>query len=66
VIGTGGVATGRDAVEMMLVGATCVGVGSAVSQGGLGVFADIAAGVAEYMARHGYRSLDEFRGRALG
>ncbi len=66
VIGTGGVATGRDAVEMMLVGATCVGVGSAVCQGGLGVFADIAAGIAAYMDRHGYRSVDEFRGRALG
>ena len=30
IIGTGGVATGRDAIEMMMAGATAVGVGSAV------------------------------------
>jgi dihydroorotate dehydrogenase (NAD+) catalytic subunit len=29
IIGTGGVATGRDAIEMMLAGATAVGVGTA-------------------------------------
>ena len=29
IIGTGGVTTGRDAIEMMLAGATAVGVGTA-------------------------------------
>jgi dihydroorotate dehydrogenase (NAD+) catalytic subunit len=38
VIGIGGVASGRDVVEMLLVGATAVGIGSAVSQHGIGVF----------------------------
>lgn len=65
VIGTGGVTEARDAIEMILAGATCVGVGSAVHARGLGVFAEITAGIADYMRRHGYRSLDEFRGRAL-
>jgi len=65
VIGTGGVTTARDAVEMILVGATCVGVGSAIYTRGLGVFDEINAGIAEYMQRHSYQNIDEFRGRAL-
>ena len=65
VIGTGGVTNARDAIEMILVGATCVGIGSAVVHHGYGVFSDVTAGIQQYMDRHGYRSLDEFRGRAL-
>ena len=65
VIGTGGVTDARDAIEMILVGATCVGVGSALHTRGLGVFAEMTAGIQAYMQRHGYRSLTEFRGRAL-
>jgi dihydroorotate dehydrogenase (NAD+) catalytic subunit len=64
VIGTGGVGTARDAIEMILVGATCVGIGSAVSEG-LDVFARVTAGIADYMDRHDYRCVDDFRGRAL-
>lgn len=64
VIGTGGVATARDAIEMILVGATCVGIGSAVYRG-LGVFEEVNAGLVEYMDRHDYHSVEEFRGKAL-
>jgi dihydroorotate dehydrogenase (NAD+) catalytic subunit len=63
-IGTGGVTTARDAIEMILVGATCVGIGSAVYRG-LGVFEEVTAGLVDYMHRHDYRSVDEFRGKAL-
>jgi len=65
VIGLGGVTTGRDAVEMILVGATAVGIGSAVHYRGMDVFARVCAEIEEYMERHGYRSLEEFRGQAL-
>jgi dihydroorotate dehydrogenase (NAD+) catalytic subunit len=64
VIGTGGVTDARDAIEMILVGATCVGIGSAVYHHGYGVFQDVCAGIEEYMRRHGYGSIEEFRGRA--
>ncbi len=64
VIGTGGVTTARDAIEMILVGATCVGVGSAVYRG-LDVFTEITDGLADYMQRHDYHSVEEFRGKAL-
>ncbi len=65
VIGTGGVTDARDAIEMILVGATAVGIGSAVNYRGMGVFGEVAAGIAEYMRRHGYKRLEDFRGKAL-
>jgi len=67
VIGTGGVTDARDAIEMMLVGATAVGIGSAVrfAYRGMNVFGEIAAGIAEYMQRHGYARPEDFRGKAL-
>ena len=65
VIGTGGVTNARDAIEMILVGATCVGIGSAVYHHGFDVFADVTAGIQEYMQRHGYSTIEEFRGKAM-
>jgi len=65
VVATGGVTDGRDAVEMMLVGATAVGIGSAVYYGGMGVFGQICAGLRDYMQRHSYSRLEEFRGRVI-
>lgn len=38
IIGTGGVYTGEDALEMMLAGATLVGIGTAVGDRGIDVF----------------------------
>ncbi len=38
IIGTGGVYTGEDAVELMLAGATLIGIGTAVGDRGLDVF----------------------------
>jgi len=65
VIGTGGVTDARDAIEMILVGATAVGIGSAVNYRGMSVFGEVACGMAEYMQRHGYTRLEDFRGKAL-
>jgi dihydroorotate dehydrogenase (NAD+) catalytic subunit len=64
VVAVGGVTTGRDAIEMLLVGATAVGIGSAVYYGGIDVFHAVCEDVKEYMERHGYRNLADFRGRA--
>ena len=41
IIGTGGVYTGEDALEMMLAGASLVGVGTAVGDRGISVFQSI-------------------------
>ncbi len=66
VLGMGGVTTGRDVVEMILVGARAVGIGSAIQYRGLDVFAQCCTEVETFMRKHGYQSLDDFRGKALG
>ena len=65
VVAVGGVTTGRDMVEMILVGATAVGIGSAVSYRGIEVFRKACAELEDYMERHEYGNLEAFRGRAL-
>jgi len=66
VVAVGGVTTGRDVVEMILVGATAVGIGSAVHYRGMEVFREVCGELRDYMERHGYGRLGEFRGRAVG
>jgi len=63
VIAVGGVTTGRDVVEMLLVGATAVGIGSAVTYRGIGVFRQACEEMEDYMERHKYDTLEAFRGR---
>jgi dihydroorotate dehydrogenase (NAD+) catalytic subunit len=65
VIGIGGVCSGRDVIEMLLVGATAVGIGSAVNYHGIGVFERAILELEQYMRRHEYHSPKEFRGKAL-
>jgi dihydroorotate dehydrogenase (NAD+) catalytic subunit len=65
VVAVGGVTTWREVVEMILVGATAVGIGSAVRYGGMGVFRRVSDGLREYMARHQFRTLEEFRGSVV-
>lgn len=65
VVAVGGVTTGRDVVEMLLVGATAVGIGSAVYYRGVEVFRKVCEELREYMERNGYHDLAAFRGRAL-
>lgn len=65
VIAVGGVTCGRDVVEMLLVGATAVGIGSAIFYRGIEVFGMACSEVRDYMQRHGYHRLSDFRGRAL-
>ncbi len=64
VIGIGGVTTGRDAVEMIMAGATAVGIGSAVYYRGIDVFRLIRQEMEECLASCGYQSLKEIRGLA--
>jgi len=64
IIGTGGVMDGRDAVEMIMAGATAVGVGSAVYYRGVDVFGEIAQETAAFMVEHGHKTLADLRGMA--
>jgi dihydroorotate dehydrogenase (NAD+) catalytic subunit len=65
VIGIGGITDGRDAAEMISVGATAVGVGTAVYRRGIEVFELMTTELRQLMARIGLSSLAELRGRAL-
>jgi len=62
VIGIGGVTYGKDAVEMMMAGASAVGVGSAVYYRGIKVFTKINQEIKEFMRDHRFQKLSEFRG----
>ncbi len=64
IIGTGGITTGKDALEMIMAGATLLGVGSAVYFRGPKVFTDIANEMKEIMIKENIKSLDEIRGCA--
>jgi dihydroorotate dehydrogenase (NAD+) catalytic subunit len=66
VIGLGGVLTGADALEMVTAGAQAVGLGSAVYYRGVEVFGQVVRDLREFLEAHGYRCLDEIRGRAQG
>ncbi len=65
IIGTGGVLTGRDAVEMLMVGATAVGVGSAFWYRGPDAFRLICDEMAAYMMDNEIQKVSELVGRAL-
>ncbi|MCP4683642.1 MAG: dihydroorotate dehydrogenase [Desulfobacterales bacterium] len=64
IIGTGGISSGRDAIEMIMAGATAIGMGSAVLSRGLSAFQEIADEMARILARLGVSSLAEIRGMA--
>ncbi|HVO38808.1 MAG TPA: dihydroorotate dehydrogenase [Spirochaetia bacterium] len=64
IIGTGGVLTGVDAVEMISAGAMAVGVGSAAFYRGEHTFQLIRDELVEWMKSRGVTGLDRIRGRA--
>lgn len=65
IIGVGGVTSGVDAVEMIMAGATAVGVGSAVYYRGVDVFKALPGEMALFMNEEGYADLASMRGKAL-
>ncbi len=64
IIGMGGISSGQDVVEMMMAGATLVGVGSATYLKGMGIFEDIKKELTEYMERENIKNLKEIIGAA--
>jgi dihydroorotate dehydrogenase (NAD+) catalytic subunit len=65
VVAVGGVTAGRDVIEMILAGATAVGIGSGVYYRGMTVFQELCDELRAYMERHDYDDLEAFRGKAL-
>jgi dihydropyrimidine dehydrogenase (NAD+) subunit PreA len=65
IAGIGGVSNWKQAVEMMMVGATMVQVGTAIIWNGYKVVAEMVKGIESFMERKGYQSPHEFIGMAL-
>ncbi len=65
-IGTGGVTNGRDAAEMLMAGATAVGVGTAVYHRGAETFTLLARELSDILTCRGAASVADIRGLAQG
>ncbi len=65
IIGLGGVTTGVDAVEMIMAGATLVGIGSGVRYRGMDVFNQVNQELDAWLMAHN-TTLDKIRGAAHG
>jgi len=64
IVGMGGVENGKDAIEMVMAGATCVGIGSAIHKCGLGVFKKVCTEMESWMDANNVKNLEEIRGSA--
>ena len=63
IIGTGGVTTGLDVFEHLLCGASAVQVGTTLVEEGLGCFARLSLELGRELARKGYASPGDCRGK---
>lgn len=64
VIGVGGITTGEDAIEMMMAGASAVGIGTGVYYRGIEVFSKVNSEIQEFMRARGIKSVRELVGSA--
>ncbi len=64
ILGVGGISTGQHAIEMLMAGASAVGVGTAVYSRGVEVFSLVCQEMGEWMETNGYSSIKELVGAA--
>jgi len=64
ILGTGGINSGRDAIEFVQAGATAIGIGSGVYYHGIGVFKKVCDEMEQWMKENKVESLEEIRGVA--
>jgi len=62
IIGCGGIANWRDAVEFLLAGASAIQIGTAIALRGPNVFSAITRGMETYLKRKGVKSVKEIVG----
>ena len=65
IVGIGGIGNWTDAAEHIALGASTVQVCTAAMHYGFRIVEDMADGLSAYMNDHGYRSIEDFRGRAV-
>jgi dihydroorotate dehydrogenase (NAD+) catalytic subunit len=64
ILGIGGISTGRHAIEMLMAGASAVGIGTAVYSRGIEVFSAVCSEMKEWMEANGCASIKELIGAA--
>lgn len=64
IIGMGGVAKWQDVVEIMMAGASLVGVGTATYMKGMKVYKELKQGLSQYMEKEGLNNINEIVGVA--
>lgn len=64
VMGIGGIMNACDAIETIMYGASAVGMVTAPIVKGFSVITEVRDGIADFMVKHGYESIEEFRGLA--
>ncbi len=62
IIGTGGVYTGEDALEMMLAGASLVGIGTAIADRGQEIFATVCDEIQLWCTNEGINNISDMTG----
>lgn len=65
VIGVGGIWSGDDAIEMMMAGAKCVQIGTAIMYRGPEIFDKIVKEVEDFMIKNRYEDVNDLTGLAL-
>lgn len=65
IIGVGGITRGADVVEYIMVGATAAQICTAALLEGPGVFRRVLSELEDWMKKHGYTSIYDFKGKAL-
>lgn len=65
IIGIGGVASGNDAVEYIMAGASAVALATSSTVKGYEIYGDVYDEIKKFMKRKGYESLSDFRGLTL-
>lgn len=63
--GIGGVETGEDAAQFLLLGADTVQVCTGVMIHGYKLAKELCAGLSAFMDRHGFKSIADFKGKSL-
>ena len=64
IIGVGGISTGRHAIEMIMAGATAIGIGTAIYQRGMYVFQKVCHEIESWMSDNGFNNINEMVGIA--
>lgn len=63
--GLGGIETGTDAAQFMLLGADTVQVCTGVMKHGYGLIRELKDGMLHFMEQHGFEQVSDFKGRSL-